>query len=120
MPLLNVTASSIHQRQNKKKLDDLYSSVTCLHRAEICTVHGTKKQAGNSIKEEATVLVHASLCKRTLAGRYDNKLATIQRIKRLEQLHEMESDGTFDLLLKEVGKALLEIESWKFLGGIRI
>ena len=47
---------------------------------------------------------------------------TIQRrIKRLEQLHEMETDGTFDLLpKKEVGKLTLEIEKLeKFLGGIK-
>ena len=48
--------------------------------------------------------------------------STIQRrIKRLEQLHEMETDGTFDLLpKKEVGKLQLEIEKLeKFLGGIK-
>ena len=47
---------------------------------------------------------------------------TIQRrIARLEQLHAMETDGTFDLLpKKEVVKLNLEIEKLeKFLGGIK-
>ena len=44
-----------------------------------------------------------------------------QRIKRLEQLHTMEKDGTFDLLpKKEVVKLKLEIEKLeKFMGGIK-
>lgn len=44
-----------------------------------------------------------------------------QRIKRLEQLHTMEEDGTFDLLpKKEVVKLKLEIEKLeKFMGGIK-
>ncbi len=44
-----------------------------------------------------------------------------KRIKRLEQLHTMENDGTFDLLpKKEVIKLNLEIEKLeKFLGGIK-
>ena len=44
-----------------------------------------------------------------------------QRIKRLEQLHTMEEDGTFDRLpKKEVVKLNLEIEKLeKFLGGIK-
>lgn len=47
---------------------------------------------------------------------------TIQRrIKRLEQLHAMEADGTFNLLpKKEVVKLNLEIEKLeKFMGGIK-
>jgi small subunit ribosomal protein S2 len=47
---------------------------------------------------------------------------TIQRrIRRLEQLHQMKEDGTFDLLpKKEVIKLNLEIEKLeKFLGGIK-
>ena len=44
-----------------------------------------------------------------------------KRINRLEQLHTMENDGTFDLLpKKEVVKLNLEIEKLeKFLGGIK-
>ena len=84
-------------------------------------VVGTKKQAGDSIKEEATRAGAYYVNARWLGGMMTN-FATIQRrIKRLEQLHEMESDGTFDLLpKKEVGKLQLEIEKLeKFLGGIK-
>ena len=82
---------------------------------------GTKKQAGDSIKEEATRAGAYYVNARWLGGMMTN-FATIQRrIKRLEQLHEMESDGIFDLLpKKEVGKLQLEIEKLeKFLGGIK-
>ena len=50
-----------------------------------------------------------------------NFMTLEKRINRLEQLHTMENDGTFDLLpKKEVVKLNLEIEKLeKFLGGIK-
>ena len=82
---------------------------------------GTKKQAGDSIKEEATRAGAYYVNARWLGGMMTNFSTIQRRIKRLEQLHEMETDGTFDLLpKKEVGKLQLEIEKLeKFLGGIK-
>ena len=80
---------------------------------------GTKKQAGDSIKEEATRAGAYYVNARWLGGMMTNFTTIQRRIKRLEQLHEMETDGTFDLLpKKEVGKLQLEMLE-KFLGGIK-
>ncbi len=82
---------------------------------------GTKKQAGESIKEEAIRSGAHYVNARWLGGMMTNFKTIQRRIKRLEQLHAMETDGTFDLLpKKEVIKLNLEIEKLeKFLGGIK-
>ena len=82
---------------------------------------GTKKQAQDSVKEEA---IHCSMPyvnARWLGGMLTNFTTIRRRIARLEQLRAMEEDGTFDLLpKKEVIKLRLEIEKLeKFLGGIK-
>ncbi len=82
---------------------------------------GTKKQAQDSVKEEA---IHCSMPyvnARWLGGMLTNFTTIKRRIARLEQLRRMEEDGTFDLLpKKEVIKLRLEIEKLeKFLGGIK-
>ncbi|MGI6030527.1 MAG: 30S ribosomal protein S2 [Eubacteriales bacterium] len=82
---------------------------------------GTKKQATESIREEATRVGMYYVNARWLGGMLTN-FGTIQkRIKRLEQLHKMEEDGTFELLpKKEVIKLKLQMEKLeKFLGGIK-
>ena len=58
---------------------------------------------------------------RWLGGMLTNFNTIQTRIKRLEQLHTMAEDGTFDLLpKKEVVKLNLEIEKLeKFMGGIK-
>ena len=81
---------------------------------------GTKKQAMDSIREEAIRCGMPFVNARWLGGMLTN-FGTIQtRIKRLAQLKAMEQDGTFALLpKKEVIKLNLEIEKLeKFMGGI--
>ena len=58
---------------------------------------------------------------RWLGGMLTNFKTIKKRIERLEQLHKMEEDGTFDLLpKKEVIKLKGEIEKLeKFMGGIK-
>ena len=72
--------------------------------------------------DEAYNFIHAHYVNaRWLGGMMTNFKTIEKRIKRLEQLHAMENDGTFDLLpKKEVVKLNLEIEKLeKFLGGIK-
>ena len=112
----------IDLQKTVKKLDEAYNFVfnTVSEGKEILFV-GTKKQAADSIKEEAERAGAHYVNARWLGGMMTN-FNTIQlRIKRLEQLHTMETDGTFDLLpKKEVSKHQLEIEKLeKFLGGIK-
>jgi small subunit ribosomal protein S2 len=81
---------------------------------------GTKKQAGDSIRDEAIRCGMPYVNARWLGGMLTN-FGTIQsRIRRLAQLKQMEEDGTFDMLpKKEVIKLRLQIEKLeKFLGGI--
>ncbi len=82
---------------------------------------GTKKQAQDSVKEEA---IHCSMPyvdARWLGGMLTNFRTIRTRIARLNQLRKMKEDGTFELLpKKEVIGLELEIEKLeKFLGGIQ-
>lgn len=81
---------------------------------------GTKKQAQESVRDEAVRCGMPYVNARWLGGMLTN-FGTIQkRIKRLAQLKAMEADGTFELLpKKEVIKLNLEVEKLeKFMGGI--
>ena len=82
---------------------------------------GTKKQAQDSIKEEAERVGMYYVNSRWLGGMLTNFTTIKTRIERLAQLRKMEEDGTFDLLpKKEVIKLNLEIERLeKYLGGIK-
>ena len=82
---------------------------------------GTKKQAQDSIREEAERCGMPYVNARWLGGMLTNFTTIRRRIARLSQLRKMEEDGTFDLLPKrEVIKLGLEIEKLeKFLGGIK-
>ena len=82
---------------------------------------GTKKQAMDSVKEEAERAGAYFVNARWLGGMLTNFTTIRRRIARLKQLRAMEADGTFDLLpKKEVIKLNLEIEKLeKFLGGIK-
>ncbi len=112
----------IDLQKTVKKLEEAYMFVRDLSAegGEVLFV-GTKKQAGASVKEEATRAGAHYVNARWLGGMLTNFKTIQTRIKRLEQLHTMEEDGTFDLLpKKEVVKLNLEIEKLeKFLGGIK-
>jgi len=104
-----------------KKLEEAYAFVRELSEngGELLFV-GTKKQAMDSIREEAIRCGMPYVNARWLGGMLTN-FGTIQkRIKRLAQLKAMETDGTFAMLpKKEVIKLNLEIEKLeKFMGGI--
>lgn len=82
---------------------------------------GTKKQASESIKEEAIRCGMHYVNARWLGGMMTNFKTIRTRIDRLFKLNQMKEDGTFDLLpKKEVIKLNLEIEKLeKFLGGVK-
>ena len=112
----------IDLQKTVKKLEEAYNFVRDLSAdgKEVLFV-GTKKQAGDSIKEEALRADAHYVNARWLGGMMTNFKTIQMRIKRLEQLHTMEEDGTFNLLpKKEVVKLTLEIEKLeKFMGGIK-
>jgi small subunit ribosomal protein S2 len=82
---------------------------------------GTKKQAQEAIQEEAIRSGMHFVNNRWLGGMLTNFRTIKARIKRLEELDQMEQDGTFEVLSKkEVQKLKNEREKLeKNLGGIR-
>ncbi|MBQ6267796.1 MAG: 30S ribosomal protein S2 [Clostridia bacterium] len=111
----------IDLQKTVKKLEEAYLFVreVAADGGEILFV-GTKKQAQESIKDEATRCGMPYVNARWLGGMLTNFNTIQKRIRRLAQLKTMESDGTFDLLpKKESAKLALEIEKLeKFMGGI--
>ncbi|WP_341877217.1 30S ribosomal protein S2 [Defluviitalea saccharophila] len=82
---------------------------------------GTKKQAQDSIKEEAERCGMFYVNQRWLGGMLTNFKTIRSRIDRLKQLEEMDQNGTFDLLpKKEVIKLRHEKEKLENnVGGIK-
>ena len=112
----------IDLQKTVKKLDEAYNFVrdVAAEGGDILFV-GTKKQAQESIRDEATRCGMHYVNARWLGGMLTNFRTIRKRIDRLEQLRTMSEDGTFDLLpKKEVVKLQLEIEKLeKFLGGVK-
>ena len=112
----------IDLQKTVKKLEEAYNFVRELSTdGKSVLFVGTKKQAQDSVKEEALRAGAYYVNARWLGGMLTNFTTIRRRIQRLNQLRTMESDGTFDLLpKKEVIKLNLEIEKLeKFLGGIK-
>lgn len=112
----------IDLQKTVKKLEEAYAFVRdiTLEGKSILFV-GTKKQAQDSVKEEAERAGSYYVNARWLGGMLTNFTTIKRRIERLKQLRAMEEDGTFELLpKKEVIKLNHEIEKLeKFLGGIK-
>ena len=112
----------IDLQKTVRKLEEAYMFVRELSAEgkEVLFV-GTKKQAQDSIREEAVRAGAHFVNARWLGGMLTNFRTIRGRIARLSQLKAMEEDGTFDLLpKKEVVKLNHEIEKLeKFLGGIK-
>ena len=112
----------IDLQKTVKKLEQAYMFVRDLaaEGKDIMFV-GTKKQAQESVKEEAINCGMPFVNARWLGGMMTNFRTIRKRIDRLNQLRKMRDDGTFDMLpKKEVIKLNLEIERLeKFLGGIQ-
>ena len=111
----------IDLQKTVKKLEDAYMFVRQISEngGDVLFV-GTKKQAMDSVKEEAERCGMPFVNARWLGGMLTNFTTIKLRIRRLAQLKAMEENGTFDLLpKKEVAKLKLQIEKLeKFLGGI--
>ncbi|SEF45143.1 small subunit ribosomal protein S2 [Caloramator fervidus] len=112
----------IDLQKTVKKMEEAYEFVkqAAAEGKEILFV-GTKKQAQDSIKEEATRCGMHYVNQRWLGGMLTNFKTIKTRIERLEELERMEQDGTFALLpKKEVMKLRHEKEKLeKNLGGIK-
>ena len=104
-----------------KKLEEAYNFVKDVAASGKTVLFvGTKKQAQEAIKEEATRCSMFYVNSRWLGGMLTNFKTMRGRVDRMNQLKKME-DGTFDMLpKKEVIKLMHEQEKLeKYLGGVK-
>lgn len=104
------------------KIDEAYSFVKSVaDMGKPVLFVGTKKQAQTAIKDEAERCGMYFVNQRWLGGMLTNYKTISKRIKRLEEIRTMESDGTFEKLSKkEVQNLNHEADKLeKFLGGIK-
>ena len=105
-----------------KKLEEAYNFVKDVAASGKTVLFvGTKKQAQEAIKEEATRCSMFYVNSRWLGGMLTNFTTMRGRVDRMNQLKKMEEDGTFDMLpKKEVIKLMHEQEKLeKYLGGVK-
>ncbi|MFC0214368.1 30S ribosomal protein S2 [Paenibacillus chartarius] len=112
----------IDLQKTVKKVEEAYNFVRSLA-ADNGTILfvGTKKQAQDSVKEEAERCGMYFINQRWLGGTLTNFSTIQKRIDRLHELARWEEDGTFDVLPKKeviiLRKEQERLE--KFLGGIK-
>ena len=112
----------IDLQKTVRKLEEAYMFVRDLSaNGQTVLFVGTKKQAQDSVREEAERAGAYYVNARWLGGMLTNFRTIRSRVARLNQLKTMAQDGTFDLMpKKEVVKLNHEIEKLeKFLGGIQ-
>ena len=105
-----------------KKFEEAYNFVSELAQENGTILFvGTKKQAAETVKEEAQRCGMYYTNNRWPGGMLTNFKTIRKSIRRLKDLEKMQADGTFDLLpKKEVAKKIKEIEDLeKSYGGIK-
>ena len=105
-----------------KKFEEAYNYVSALaQEGGTILFVGTKKQAADTMKEEAIRCGMYYVNVRWPGGMLTNFNTIRKSIKRLKDLEKMQADGTFDLLpKKEVAKLLKEMfDLEKSYGGIK-
>ncbi len=112
----------IDLQKTVKKLEEAYDFVRSLaENGENILFVGTKKQAQDAVREEASRVGQYYVNARWLGGMLTNFKTMRTRIDRLAQLKKMQEDGTFDMLpKKEVIKHMGEMAKLeKYLGGVK-
>ena len=112
----------IDLQKTVKKVEEAYNFVKKLSEdgGKVLFV-GTKKQAQESVKNEAERAGQFYVNQRWLGGILTNYKTISKRIKRISEIEKMEEDGLFEVLPK---KEVVELKKEynrliKFLGGIR-
>ncbi len=112
----------IDLQKTVKKLEEAYAFVRSLaENGQSILFVGTKKQAQDAVREEASRVGQFYVNARWLGGMLTNFKTMRTRVDRLNQLKRMSEDGTFDMLpKKEVIKLMKEQEKLeKYLGGVK-
>ncbi|WP_182199184.1 30S ribosomal protein S2 [Paraliobacillus salinarum] len=112
----------IDLQKTVKKVDEAYNFIKQIAEdgGNVLFV-GTKKQAQESVKEEAIRSGMYYINQRWLGGTLTNFDTIRKRINRLKSIERMAEDGTFDVLPKKEVVGLLKEQDRlvKFLGGIK-
>jgi len=112
----------IDLQKTVKKVDEAYNFVKeVVKQGKSILFVGTKKQAQETIKEEAERCGMFYVNVRWLGGMLTNFATIRKRVERLKELEKMEEQGYFEVLpKKEVMKLKAEKEKLqRFLGGIK-
>lgn len=112
----------IDLQQTVKKFDEAYEFVkSIVAEGQGILFVGTKKQAQETIRDEAQRCGMYFVNQRWLGGMLTNYKTIRKRVFRLNELEKMESDGAFEVLpKKEVARLINERERLeRFLGGIK-
>jgi len=92
----------IDLQKTAKKIEEAYAALLEIAKNGGKTIFvGTRKQAQEATKEEALKSESYYVTERWLGGTLTNFKTIRNRVKRLEQIEKMESDGIFDLLPKK-------------------
>jgi len=112
----------IDLQKTVKKIKEAYNFVKeVIQEGNFVLFVGTKKQAQETVKEEADRCSMYYVNQRWLGGMLTNHRTIKKRIDRLKELTRMKEDGTYELLTKKEAKKLEDerIKLEKFLGGIK-
>ncbi|MCZ0702591.1 small subunit ribosomal protein S2 [Natronobacillus azotifigens] len=112
----------IDLQKTVKKVDEAYNFIKeVAENGGTVLFVGTKKQAQESVKEEAIRSGQYYINQRWLGGTLTNFGTIRKRINRLKDIERMEEDGTFEVLPKKEVVGLLKEKDRlvKFLGGIK-
>lgn len=92
----------IDLQKTQKMIEDAYAALNniAVNGGKVLFV-GTKKQAIDATKEEAERSESYYVIKRWLGGTLTNFKTIRKRVKRLEDIEKMETDGVFDVLPKK-------------------
>lgn len=112
----------IDLQKTVKKIKEAYNFVReVIQEGNFILFVGTKKQAQETVREEAERCSMYFVNQRWLGGMLTNHTTIKKRIERLKDLTQKKEDGTYELLTKKEAKKLederLKLE--KFLGGIK-
>ncbi|MDR1150664.1 MAG: 30S ribosomal protein S2 [Clostridiales bacterium] len=112
----------IDLQKTVRKLREVYRTVVDLVKSggKILFL-GTKKQASDSIKEEALRCGMPYISERWLGGTFTNFDTIRSRVYHLQKLQQKEQDGSFDLLTKKEASILIHEKNKleRYFGGIK-
>lgn len=92
----------IDLQKTAEKIEEAYEAIKAIaNNGGTFLFVGTKKQASEVAKEEATRSNSYFITERWLGGILTNFRTIRRRVKRLEEIEEMEKNGTFDVLPKK-------------------